>query len=69
MHEPYKPGTVLLLPSGRTCSVMRVRGITYACMYESHVNGERKGQSPHAPDLILSRQFIAKHGKVLGCGA
>lgn len=62
MRDPYQPGAVLVLPSGRRVRIDRVRGDVLACRYETPRPGDRRhGAVASDPDMVLTRTFCDRH--------
>lgn len=62
MRDPYQPGYILVLPSGRRVIIQHVRPAALVCRYETPRHGDRRhGVMASDADLLLSRLFCFRH--------
>jgi hypothetical protein len=62
MRDPYQPGYILVLPSGRRAVIQKVRGPQIVCKYETPRRGDhRHGVLASEADLVLARHFCMKY--------
>lgn len=62
MRDPYQPGYILVLPSGRRVVIQKVRGCQLVCKYETWRRGDRRrGVLASDADLVLTRHFCQRH--------
>ena len=66
MRDPFGPGRVLLLPSGRRVVVQRLRRDDLVCRFETPLPCDRRyGASLSDHDLQLTRRFCARYARVV----